>query len=195
MSTCPKKYFNKFFIRISRLHRRLRRVSEFEERKQCRPRSNRFKFRKEISRKSIFSFSGRLLGTGGHGGSREGRFNRQPAAGMWMRRRVRLSDVWFWKYITQHFKVWFRLTLISKSVLSFIQMSTYLSNVNYWFGLNFRCSVPVPCLSYEWGRLDCSTSPTTDVNREFPSAEMSADQMYDYFKRNFGFSKQEVSQS
>ena len=49
-----------------------------------------------------------------------------------------------------------------------------------------------PCFDYQWGREDCPTSPTTNVEFDFPVGQMTGQQMFSYFERLFNFNKNEV---
>ena len=49
-----------------------------------------------------------------------------------------------------------------------------------------------PCFDYQWGRLDCPTSPTTDEEFEFPGGHLTGQQMFSYFDRLFNFDENEV---
>lgn len=55
--------------------------------------------------------------------------------------------------------------------------------------LNVPC--PVPCFSMQWGRKDAANGCSRDAS-ELPSPTMTGDQMFNYFYREFGFSKDQV---
>jgi hypothetical protein len=59
----------------------------------------------------------------------------------------------------------------------------------------FRDPIKVPCFKYHWGREDCPTSPDLKDINEFPGPSMKSQQMFDYFKREFDFGKDEVGLS
>ena len=59
--------------------------------------------------------------------------------------------------------------------------------------VDYRNPIKVPCFKYAWGREDCPTAPDLKDINEFPAPSMNSAQMFDYFKREFDFGKDEVS--
>ena len=49
-----------------------------------------------------------------------------------------------------------------------------------------------PIFDYQWGRLDCLTSPTTEAHFEFPPGHLTGQKMFSYFARMFNFNENEV---
>ena len=49
------------------------------------------------------------------------------------------------------------------------------------------CLVAPLDMTFQWGRQDCATSPTTATNYTFPNPLMSSSEMFDYFNNMFGF--------
>ena len=58
-------------------------------------------------------------------------------------------------------------------------------------GFKSECT-PLPDTTFEWGRTDCPTAPKQLQAFEFPTVDMTRDQMLDFFTREFGFNAQEV---
>ena len=58
-------------------------------------------------------------------------------------------------------------------------------------GFKSECT-PLPDTTFEWGRTDCPTAPKQLQAFEFPTVDMTRDQMLAFFSREFGFNAQEV---
>ena len=58
---------------------------------------------------------------------------------------------------------------------------------------NPRCPViNVPDITFQYGRVDCDTSPTTTEVFEFPTVESNGTTMFSYFSDHFGYTEDEV---
>ena len=52
--------------------------------------------------------------------------------------------------------------------------------------------MPQPNIPFEWGRVDCSTTPTSDEEGPEAEPDMTRQELMDTFKVHFGFEPQQV---
>ena len=79
-----------------------------------------------------------------------------------------------------------------------VHSTNYKICTDFELHLFFQSRCPVinlPEITFQYGRIDCSTSPsTTDVN-VFPDASWDRETLMTYFSDHFGFTTDEVCKS